>query len=51
MIKYGKKALIRNPRAIFQKGRNIRFHFDMFHGNGILDKEINLLEENDREGL
>ncbi len=49
VIKYGKKALIRNPRAIFQKGRNIRFHFDMFHGNGILDKAINLLEENDRE--
>ena len=48
MIKYGKKALLRNPRAIFQKGRNIRFHFDMFHGNGVLDKAIDQLNHEDR---
>ena len=48
VLKYGKKALIRNPFAIFKKKRNIRFHFDMFHGNGVLDKAINLLNEQDR---
>ena len=48
VFKYGKKALIRNPFAIYKKNRNIRFHFDMFHGNGVLDKAINLLNEQDR---
>jgi len=49
VIKYGKIAFLRNPKSIFKKGRNIRFHFDMFHGNGLLDKAINLLEKKDRE--
>ena len=49
VLKYGKKAFFRNPGAIFPKGRTIRFHFDMFHGNGILDKAIDLLSENDRK--
>ena len=49
IIKYGKLALLNNPKSIFRKGRNIKFHFDMFHGNGVLDKAINLLNINDRE--
>ena len=32
ILKYGKKALINNPKAIFsKKSRNIRYHFDIFH--------------------
>jgi hypothetical protein len=49
VLKYGKLALLRNPKAIFKSGRSIRFHFDMFHGNGVLDKAIELLNKNDRE--
>ena len=49
IFKYGKISLIKNPGAILKKNRNIKFHFDMFHGNGILDKAINVLNENDRE--
>ena len=49
IIKYGKLALLNNPKSIFKKNKNIRFHFDMFHGNGVLDKAINLLNEKDRE--
>ena len=50
ILKYGKKALINNPKAIFsKKSRNIRFHFDIFHGVGILDKAIDLLNEDDKE--
>ena len=30
ILKYGKLALINNPKAIFKKGRNIKFQFDMF---------------------
>ena len=49
IIKYGKLASIRNPKAIFsKKGRTIRWQFDMFHGNGNLDKAIELLPEKDR---
>ena len=49
LIKYGKLALFRNPKAIIKTGRSIRFQFDMFHGYGVLDKAINLLEKKDRE--
>ena len=49
-LKYGKLALLRNPKAIFSnKGRTIRWQFDMFHGNGNLDKAIELLPEKDRD--
>ena len=51
VIKYGKKALFRNPRAIFKSGRSIKFQFDMFHGVGILDKAIELLNDEDRENF
>ena len=50
ILKYGKKAILNNPKAIFsKKHRNIKFHFDMFHGVGLLDKAIDLLEDEDRE--
>jgi hypothetical protein len=49
ILKYGKIALIKNPRSFFKRGRNIKFQFDMFHGNGVLDKAINVLNHNDRE--
>ena len=49
VIKYGKIALLRNPLAILKPYRSIRFQFDMFHGNGILDKAIKLLNNNDRD--
>ena len=50
IMKYGKLALLRNPKAIiFKKGRTIRWQFDMFHGNGNLDKAINLLPDKDRD--
>ena len=51
VLKYGKRALTRNPAAIFKKGRNIRFQFDMFHGNGVLDKAIELLDDKNRENF
>ena len=49
LIKYGKLALMRNPRAIFKKGRTIKFHFDMHHGNNFLDKAIQKLDKNERD--
>ena len=32
-----------------QDSRNIKFHFDLMHGDGNLDKAINLLDHNDRK--
>ena len=50
VIKYGKLAILRNPKAIFLKsGRTIRWQFDMFHGSGNLDKAIELLPNKDRD--
>ena len=48
IIKYGKTALLRNPLACFKSKQNIRFQFDMFHGNGVLDKAIELLDDKDK---
>ena len=49
VFKYGKKALLRSPGAIFKKNRTIKFQFDMFHGNGVLDLAIDQLDYTDRE--
>tara|TARA_B110000881_G_C18484735_1_gene468523 strand:+ start:126 stop:959 length:834 start_codon:yes stop_codon:yes gene_type:complete len=44
--------MIFNPSFFFnKKKRNIKFHFDMWHGDGNLDKAINLLDSNDRENF
>ena len=49
LIKHGLQSLIRNPNAVIRSKRNIRFHFDMWHGNGNLDRAIDLLDEKDKE--
>jgi len=49
LIKHGLLSLLRNPNALFKSKRSIRFHFDMWHGNGNLDKAIDLLHDQDKE--
>tara|TARA_B100000963_G_C22615725_1_gene667233 strand:+ start:889 stop:1674 length:786 start_codon:yes stop_codon:yes gene_type:complete len=49
-IKNNFKTMIKNPSLFFNKNkRNLKFHFDMMHGKGNLDKAILLLEKNDRD--
>jgi hypothetical protein len=48
MLKYGKIAMLKNIKEIFNSQMSIKFQFDMFHGVGNLEKAINLLPENDR---
>jgi len=49
MIKRGYKSLIKNPLPLFFKSkRTIKFHFDMHHGYGNIDKAIDVLNKNDR---
>ena len=54
-MKFAKKnfmKLLTNPSIIFDKSkRNIKLHFDIFHGDGNLDKAIELLEIDDRRGF
>ena len=40
--------MLRNFKEVFKDKFSIRFQFDMYHGNGILDKAINLLPEKDK---
>ena len=47
LIKDGKIAMLRNYKEIFNSKFSIRFQFDMYHGNGSLDKAIKLLPEED----
>ena len=49
ILKYGKIALVKNPKSFFKSGRTIKFHFDMFHGNGVLDEAIKVLNKSDRD--
>ena len=49
LVKHGLRSLIHNPRYIFEKNRDIKFHFDSFHGYGNLDSAIKLLNDKDRE--
>ena len=40
---------MKNPFIINKNNRTIKFHFDMMHGEGNLDKAIDLLETSDRK--
>ena len=48
-IKKGLKKMIKQPSLFFNnKKRNLKFHFDLMHGDGNLDKAINILDLNER---
>ena len=49
VLKDGKLASLRNFKEIFKSKFSIRYQFDMYHGNGNLDKAIKLLPEKDKE--
>ncbi len=49
-IKNNFSTMIKNPSLFFDKRkRNLKFHFDMMHGHGNLEKAINLLEPEDKQ--
>ena len=48
-IKKNFKTMIMNPSLFYDSNlRTIKFHFDMWHGKGNLDKAINILDKKDR---
>ena len=51
-LKKGFKLIIKNPKILFNRQlRNIKFHFDLMHGENNLNKAIDLLDEKNRNGF
>ena len=49
-LKQNFATMVKKPSLFFKKDlRNLRFHFDMMHGEGNLDIAVKLLPENDRD--
>ena len=47
--KKGKKILIKNPSVLFNRNkRNIKFHFDLMHYEGNLDKAVDLIDSKNK---
>ena len=50
IIKHHFIKFLFNPTALlYRKKRTLKFHFDLFHGNGNLEKAIDLLDTNNKE--
>tara|TARA_E500000178_G_C16980167_1_gene735373 strand:- start:633 stop:1445 length:813 start_codon:yes stop_codon:yes gene_type:complete len=49
IVKHGLKPLLKDPKFIFEKNRNLKFHFDSYHGATNLTKAIELLDKNERK--
>ena len=47
-IKKRFKKIFLNPSLLLSKNRTIKFHFDMMHGDGNLDKAISVLDVKER---
>jgi len=51
VLKHAKLKFLMNPQLLFKKNRNIKLHFDIFHGEGLLEKAIRQLDKKDQEGF
>ena len=49
IVKKGLKILFKDFSAFTESKRNIKLHFDVFHGEGLLDKAIHLLDDENRK--
>ena len=48
IIKHAPKKFLMNPKLLLKKNQNIKLHFDVFHGEGIIDKAISYLDKNEK---
>ncbi len=51
ILKHAKLKFLTNPQYFVKKNRNIKLHFDIFHGEGVLDKAIRQLDKKNQEGF
>ena len=50
MIKRGFRSIIKDPRIFFDKNKqSLKFHFDMHHGYGNIEKAITKLDQKERD--
>ncbi len=50
LLKKGKKLIFKNPMILFDKNlRNIKFHFDLMHYEGNLDRALKLVDSKERD--
>ena len=42
IFKHAKLKFIKNPRYFLKSNQNIKLHFDVFHGEGFMNKAIEL---------
>ena len=50
VLKRGLKTVFQNPLCLIdKKRRNIKFHFDMWHGHNYLSRAIELLDDSNRD--
>ncbi len=51
-LKKGFKLILKKPAILFNKNlRNLKFHFDLMHGENNLEKAINLLDHENKIGF
>ena len=48
IIKHAKKKFFLNPKNFKKSNQNIKLHFDVFHGDGLLDKAIDVLDKSEK---
>ena len=49
ILKHAKCKFFCNPKFFLKKNQNIKLHFDVFHGDGYLDKAISLMDKEERK--
>ena len=49
IMKHAKKKFLLNPSYFFKSNQNIKLQFDVFHGEGLLDKAISVLDNPEKD--
>lgn len=49
IMKRAKKKFLLNPSYFFKSNQNIKLQFDVFHGEGLLDKAISVLDKTEKD--
>ena len=48
IFKHAPWKFLMSPKLFFKKNQNIKLHFDVFHGEGIMDKAISCLDKKEK---
>ena len=48
IFKHAKKKFLLNPSYFIKSNQNIKLHFDVFHGEGLIDRAIEVLDDSEK---